>query len=94
MKSHSSYWQRWLWQVVRNEILPRLRETVARYRRYNKREEDNKKRCEELTKTNPLFTNPYTKKSIDMSHMEHEMVDEENERIEHDRWLAVEHNYL
>lgn len=29
-----------------------------------------------------------------MSHMEHEIIDEENERIEHDRWLAVEHNYL
>lgn len=72
------------------EIRTKLYDTVERYKRYNERNRLEEIRIAEMLAKNPLhwaitYTPPPNTK---------EYWQEEEERLEYDHWLSVEHNYL
>lgn len=80
-KTEQSYWNTPLWQIVRDDIRPKLKDTVARLRRYNLKNIQEEKRIAEMLRKNPLhwaitFSPPPTAR---------EYWDEEKERISYER---------
>lgn len=80
-KTEQWYWNTPLWQIVRDDIRPKLKDTVARLRRYNLKNIQEEKRIAEMLRKNPLhwaitFSPPTT---------EREYWDEEKERISYER---------